>query len=86
MPVQTKSNRSFVRRPSGIAIHFQLHLFHSDAKALPPLPELVVGRFEVSLMLDLRPRPVRTSALNDWLQTVGDSVTKPNRVRLMAPG
>ena len=35
-------------------------------------------------MLELRPRPVRASALNDWLDAVGDSVTKPNRVRPMA--
>jgi hypothetical protein len=27
---------------------------------------LAVGLFEVSLMLESRPRPVRVSALNDW--------------------
>jgi len=31
VPVQPKANRPFVRYPPGIAIHFQLHLFHSDA-------------------------------------------------------
>ena len=29
--VQPKSNRPFVRRPPGVAVHFQLHLLHSDA-------------------------------------------------------
>jgi hypothetical protein len=29
--LKPKSNRPFVRRPSGVAIHFQLHLLHSDA-------------------------------------------------------
>jgi hypothetical protein len=29
--VQPKSNRPFVRCPTRVAIHFQLHLFHSDA-------------------------------------------------------
>jgi len=28
---QSKANRPFVRRPIRVAIHFQLHLFHSDA-------------------------------------------------------
>src|SRR5271157_4115334 len=38
VPVQSKANRPFVRRPPGIAIHFQLHPHHSDASAidLPP--------------------------------------------------
>ena len=31
VPVQPKSNRPLVRRPTRVAIHFQLHLFHSDA-------------------------------------------------------
>ena len=31
VPVETKPKRPFVRRTPGIAIHFQLHLFHSDA-------------------------------------------------------
>jgi hypothetical protein len=31
VPAQPKSNRPFVRRPPGVAVHFQLHLFHSDA-------------------------------------------------------
>ena len=29
--LKPKSNRPFVRRPPGVAIHFQLHLLHSDA-------------------------------------------------------
>ena len=29
--LKPKSNRPFVRRPPRVAIHFQLHLFHSDA-------------------------------------------------------
>ena len=29
--LKPKSNRPFVRRPPGVAVHFQLHLLHSDA-------------------------------------------------------
>jgi len=29
--LKPKSNRPFVRRSTGIAVHFQLHLLHSDA-------------------------------------------------------
>ena len=29
--LKSKSNRPFVRRPPGVAVHFQLHLLHSDA-------------------------------------------------------
>jgi len=29
--LKPKSNRPFVRRPPRVAIHFQLHLLHSDA-------------------------------------------------------
>ena len=29
--LKPKSNRPFVRRPPRVAIHFQLHLVHSDA-------------------------------------------------------
>ena len=28
--LKPKSNRPFVRRPPGVAVHFQLHLLHSD--------------------------------------------------------
>src|SRR5271157_4760549 len=38
VPVQPKANRPFVCRPTRVAIHFQLHLFHSDAQALRPPP------------------------------------------------
>ena len=37
--LKPKSNRPFVGRSSGVAVHFQLHLFHSDAWALHPPPE-----------------------------------------------
>ena len=29
--LKSKSNRPFVRRPPRVAVHFQLHLLHSDA-------------------------------------------------------
>ena len=29
--LKPKSNRPFVRRPPGVAVHFQLHFLHSDA-------------------------------------------------------
>src|SRR5208337_1505306 len=46
VPVQPKANRPFVRRPTGVAIHFQLHVFHSDAwtvRASPALSHLLSG-------------------------------------------
>src|SRR5208283_4364726 len=37
--LKPKSDRPFVSRPSGVAVHFQLHLLHSYAYTLQPLLE-----------------------------------------------
>ena len=62
-----------------------LALSISPTAQVKKLSDLTVGQFAISLTIELGPRPSRTSALNDWLDVAGDSVTKPNRVRPMAP-
>src|SRR5271165_7150451 len=67
VPVQPKANRPFVRRPTRVAIHFQHHLFHSDAYPLrPPPARLHTSRPENSMQ--------SLDTIHDYLRTHSEEI------------